>query len=62
MGRPKGGHPQGAGHRSGERVTVPSIRHDVLASAVEFVKDFPPLSETAKADLAVILQGGNADD
>lgn len=43
-------------------MTVPSIRHDVLASAVEFVKDFPPLSETAKADLAVILQGGNADD
>ncbi len=39
-------------------MTVPSIRHDVLAAAVEFVKDFPPLSETTKADLAIILQGG----
>lgn len=37
---------------------MPSIRPEVLAAAVEFVKDFPPLSETTKADLAIILQGG----
>lgn len=34
----------------------------MLAAAVEFVKDFPPLSETTKVDIVVIIQGGRTND